>query len=181
MIQKTSEIPFLYVTHNISEVIRIGSYMYVLHDGKVIQEGTPLHVFSSPSTLKIAKLVGTENIFVGKVASHKIQEGLTVLDLGGSMLEVPYNKIEIGSQVTIGIRSEDIIITLDPRTQTSARNMLEGKVVDIMHGAEGVELIVNCGVNFKVSVTPAAIKQMNIRVGSTVYILVKARACYLLA
>ncbi len=42
--QRRTGIPFLYVTHNVSEAIEIGDYVVVLNDGRVVQHGYPREV-----------------------------------------------------------------------------------------------------------------------------------------
>lgn len=45
--QERVRIPFVYVTHNTSEAIRLGSQVVVLHEGKVKQSGRPSEVFDN--------------------------------------------------------------------------------------------------------------------------------------
>jgi molybdate transport system ATP-binding protein len=42
--QQRTGIPFLYVTHNVAEVVEIGDYVIVIEDGKVIRRGNPRQV-----------------------------------------------------------------------------------------------------------------------------------------
>jgi molybdate transport system ATP-binding protein len=93
---------------------------------------------------------------------------------------VPFNGLPIGSQVTIGIRSEDIIISREYLTQISARNVLQGVIKRIINDVGKTELVVFCGIDFKVSITPGAVRQLLLEEGSTVFLLIKARAIHLL-
>ena len=45
--QERVSIPFIYVTHNTSEAIRLGSQVVVLHEGSVKRTGHPSEVFNS--------------------------------------------------------------------------------------------------------------------------------------
>ena len=45
--QERVRIPFVYVTHNTSEAIRLGSQVVVLHEGGVKRTGHPSEVFNS--------------------------------------------------------------------------------------------------------------------------------------
>ena len=42
--QQRTDIPFLYVTHNVAEVVEIGDHVIVLDEGRVIQQGSPREV-----------------------------------------------------------------------------------------------------------------------------------------
>jgi molybdate transport system ATP-binding protein len=180
-VQQRSGIPFLYVTHNHSEAVRLGDSMYVLDEGRIVQTGTPIEIFNSPRSAPVARVVGTENIFVGGILEHRTSDGTTVVDIGSCRLQVPFNNIAVGGRITVGIRSEDIIISREHLTQTSARNVLKGAIRRIMLDADKAELVVNSGVNFKVSITPATIRILDLEVGTEIYMLIKARAVHLLA
>ncbi|MBN1568676.1 MAG: molybdenum ABC transporter ATP-binding protein [Acidobacteria bacterium] len=179
-IQRRSGIPFIYVTHNHSEAVRLGDTMVVLDEGKVVQEGIPLEIFNSPQTASAAKIVGAENLFVGKILHHQSEDGLSAIEIKSCRLEVPFNGLPIGSQITIGIRSEDIIVSREHLTQTSARNVLRGVIKYVINDVDKTELVVFCGIDFKVSVTPGAVKQLGLETGCPVFLLIKARAIHLL-
>jgi len=42
--QQRTGIPFLYVTHNVAEVVEIGDQVIVLNEGRVVQQGSPREV-----------------------------------------------------------------------------------------------------------------------------------------
>jgi len=180
-VQRRSGIPFLYVTHNHSEAVRLGKMMYVIHEGKIMQEGSPLEIFNAPRSAPVARVVGTENVFIGRILTHCPEDGTTRIDINSCRLEVPYNGLPAGNKVTVGIRSEDIILSREYLTQTSARNVLKGVIKHIISDVDKTELVVFCGVDFKVSITPATVRILQLEVGSQVYLLIKARALHLLA
>jgi molybdate transport system ATP-binding protein len=179
-IQRRSGIPFLYVTHNHKEALRLGDTMLVLDEGKIVQEGIPLEIFNAPQTALVSRVVGAENIFIGKVLHHQFEDGLTTMEIESCRLEVPLNDFPLGSQITIRIRSEDIIVSRERLTQTSARNVLQGTVKNIISDVDKTELVVFCGIDFKVSITPAAMRQLGLEIGSAVCLLIKARSIHLL-
>jgi molybdate transport system ATP-binding protein len=181
VIQHKAGIPFLYVTHNHSEAVRLGNRMYVIDSGNIIQEGTPLEIFNKPQTESVAKVIGTENIFMGAILQHHSEDGTTLVDANSCLIELPYNGLPIGNHITVGVRSEDIIVSRERLTQTSARNVLPGKIQRILCDIDRTELVVDCGIDFKVSVTSAAVRKLNLEVGSDVYLLIKARALHVLA
>jgi molybdate transport system ATP-binding protein len=179
-LQRRSGIPFLYVTHNHSEAVRLGNTIIVIDEGKVVQEGIPLEVFNAPRTASVARVVGAENVFVGKILHHHFEDGMTTIDINSCLIEAPLNGLPVGSPATIGLRSEDIIVSREHLTQTSARNVLQGTIRHIISDIDKTELVVSCGIDFKVSITPATVRALSLEVGSTVYLLIKARAVHLL-
>jgi molybdate transport system ATP-binding protein len=178
--QQKSQIPFLYVTHNHREALRLGDRMLVVDEGKIVQEGTPLAIFNAPQTAPVARVVGAENVLAGEILQHHPEDGTTTIDIGSCRLEVAYNGLPEGSRVTVGLRSEDILVSCEHLGQTSARNVLRGTIRQIMTDIDATELVVDCGVDFKVSVTKAAVRKLGLEVGSAVYLLIKARAIHVL-
>lgn len=178
-LQRQSGIPFLYVTHNQNEAVRIGDSMFVLHEGKVLQQGPPLEVFNAPSSLPVAQAVGTENIFVGEILEHSPEDGITTITVGSCRIQAPYNGLPPGTQVTLGIRSEDIIVSCEHLTRTSARNILRGIIKHMILDTTKTELVVFCGVDFKVSITSATVRDLDLQIGKEIYLLIKARALHI--
>jgi molybdate transport system ATP-binding protein len=179
--QRTTGIPFLYVTHNHAEAVRLGAYLLLLHDGRVVQQGRPLDVFNAPQGVSAVRAVGTENLFAGRVLEQRPAEGVTIVQLAGAQLEAAYNALPVGAQLTVGVRAEDIIIARERVTQTSARNILAGKIKEIIRTPEQTELIVACGVELKVSITAGTVAALDLREGTEVWLLIKARAVHLVS
>ncbi len=179
-VQRRAGIPFLYVTHNHSEAARVGDTMFAIHEGKVVQEGIPLEIFNAPKTAPASRIVGSENVFLGEVLSHRQEDGITTIGIQSYPIEAAYNGLPLGSQITIGIRSEDIIVSCERLTQTSARNVLEGSIKNIISAPDRTELVVDCGIDFKVSITSATVRALKLEIGTKVFLLVKARAFHIL-
>jgi len=59
--------------------------------------------------------------------------------------------------------------------------VLQGKIRSVITEVETVEIVANCRIDFKVSVTRAAVRHLHLEVGSDVYLLIKARALHVLA
>lgn len=51
-IQRQTGVPFLYVTHNHMEALRLGKTMILINDGKVTRQGTPSEMFNSSNSMK---------------------------------------------------------------------------------------------------------------------------------
>lgn len=129
---------FLYVTHDQVEAMSMGDKVGVLHEGRLVQVGTPQDIYNRPRNTFVASFVGSPamNLFNATLTEDK-----AVVVPG--MLEIPTHGERLSrlrghsGQVSIGVRSEDIV--LDPA------GSLEGRV----HGVEnhGVEKIVTLRVD----------------------------------
>jgi molybdate transport system ATP-binding protein len=179
--QRKSRIPFLYVTHAPADAVRAGDTALVLEQGRIVQQGKPQEVFNAPASAQAARAVGEENIVLGRVVEQKPTQGITLVDAAGCHLAAYYNALPVGSRVTLGIPSDDIIISRQPVTQTSARNLLPGTVKRVIRDAARLEVVIDCGVDLKVQLTTQAVEALGLAPGVAVYLLIKASACHLLA
>lgn len=56
------QIPALLVTHDPSEAALMADAMAILHEGRVIQQGTPANLFAQPVSVQAAKLLSCVNV-----------------------------------------------------------------------------------------------------------------------
>lgn len=180
-LQRKSRIPFLYVTHSPADAVRAGDSALILNAGRIVQEGKPAEVFNAPRDAVVSRAVGSENILVGTVRDHNEREGISVIDLGGCELVIPYHALPKTTPVTIGIRSDDIVVSRERIGQTSARNLLEGTIKHVVQDGQQVDLLTACGVDLKVRITAQALNALDLRPGMKVYLLIKASSCHLLS
>lgn len=69
-------LPVILVTHDRAEVEQLAGTVVVLHQGSVVQVGNVQEVFLAPRTPDVARLVGQDNLFGGKLATPPpTQEG----------------------------------------------------------------------------------------------------------
>lgn len=180
-VQRKSAIPFVYVTHSPADAVRAGDSALILDSGRVIQQGKPSDVFNAPRSSAVSRAVGSENILVGKIADHKEHEGISIVDCGPCRFVIPFCPLPKDAPVTIRIRSDDIIVSREQIGQTSARNMLEGRVTNVIHDGPEIDLLTSCGVDLKVRLTAQAYQALGLALGVKVYLLIKASSCHVLS
>lgn len=137
-------------------------------------------VVNAPVSMSAAKMLGPENLLLATITEQRPEEGITALQVDGCRLLAGYIPFAAGREVTVGISSEDIIISPQPLTMTSARNLLSGTIMSMMEEGGHVELVANCGVNLRVSVTRQAVQSLGLAPGAPIYLLIKANACHIL-
>jgi ABC-type Fe3+/spermidine/putrescine transport system ATPase subunit len=100
----------IYVTHDQGEAFAIADKVYVMHDGRVEQEGTPLDLYASPASPFVAAFIGTNN-FIPAVAGPRdpTQAGLIQVDaLGHRFPATGAETVREGDPVLLLVRPEDI-------------------------------------------------------------------------
>ncbi len=174
-------IPILYVTHSPEEAFALGERVVVLEGGRILAQGMPQYVLTTPRHETIAQVVGFENVFDSTVKSIAEAQGTMLCQLDGSatQLEVPLGHAAPGSRVRIAIRAGDIIIASEHPHNLSARNSFQGIVLSIRR--EGVRVVVTleAGAKFEAHLTPAAIEELRLGVGKEVWLVIKTYSCNL--
>lgn len=74
MILHQTKIPAIYVTHDQEEAFTIADRVLILHDGKIVRDGTPSDVWAKPESAFVAGFLGLGNLLNGEVvAQNKFQ------------------------------------------------------------------------------------------------------------
>jgi multiple sugar transport system ATP-binding protein len=97
----------VYVTHDQTEALTMGDRIAVLKDGVLQQVGTPRELYADPRNVFVAGFIGSPamNLFTTDVTEGGVKFGSAV---------VPVDRTTLGSatQVTIGVRPEDVVVNL---------------------------------------------------------------------
>jgi molybdate transport system ATP-binding protein len=153
----------LLVTHDPVEAMAMADRLVILEQGRVLQSGPPAEVTQHPRSRYVADLVGV-NLFRGR-ASHD------VITLAGG-----------GSLTAAGAGEGDVFAVVHPRTVAlyrtrpdgTPRNVWEGRAVDLdLHG-DRVRVQLAGAPRIVAEVTPAAVRELGLDRGDTVWIGVKA-------
>jgi len=178
------KLPVIYVTHSRDEAVSLGERILIMDHGKIVAAGEPLEVFGTPVSKRVARLTGVENIFEGRVNNTNSLAGttsVTVTDKYGSCeIEAPAINREPGETLTIAVRSGDILLATSEMRNTSARNILPGKISSIDRASDRTLVNVASGVNWVVSVTREASVELGLTEGQHVWIAFKTYSCHIL-
>jgi multiple sugar transport system ATP-binding protein len=65
-------VTFIYVTHDQHEAMSMSDRVAVIHDGRILQIGTPEEIYQGPANLEVARFVGAPriNLLNGEIAAH---------------------------------------------------------------------------------------------------------------
>ncbi len=183
-VQRVEAIPMLYVTHSTSEAIALGTRLFLLEQGRIVAEGPPLDVLSQASRPVDGSISfeGVRNVFPARIESHVPEHGASRLRLvDGPELIVGTLDRPAGSRVLVEIRADDILLARHPIVGLSARNQVPGTVQRIvLHGPEAEAVVHTGGLAWIVSLVASAVEQLDLRPGSEVQMIVKARSCHVL-
>jgi len=134
------------VTHDQTEAMALADMVAVLHEGAVVQYGSPAEVLFEPATRYVASFVGYDNMLEGIVTD--LAEGRTTLDLDGARVTLHSSgRFAIGERLAIGLRSRDVSLTSAPSgnhiAATVTRVTRLGPSLEIEIKAAGQPLLVS--------------------------------------
>jgi len=161
----------VHVTHDYEEAIALADRIAVIENNTITQSGTPDDIFHHPQSKFVAHFVGIKNFYKGRV--DQTDPAAPVFEMQGQRFYIAQGA-KAGDAVLI-LRSEEITV-LPTKTDSSARNVFEGKIVDIEPGRGGIELAVDIGVRVYSMITRASLEQFAFKAGDRVWISFKATA-----
>jgi multiple sugar transport system ATP-binding protein len=108
----------VYVTHDQAEAMTLGHRVAVMNKGKLQQFDTPLEIYNRPANRFVAEFVASPgmNFLDGEidVAHRSFRSQQISFALNGSGTEA-FTTIDANKRVTLGIRPEDIHVSLSQR------------------------------------------------------------------
>ena len=161
----------LHVTHDYEEAVSLANRIAVIHNGSIIQEGTPEEVFRNPRSEFVAHFTGARNFFRVRLA----RKGNTYIAIADNKLEIMLLTHETVTEGYILIRAEDILLSNDP-FDSSAVNNFKGIVNEIIPGIRGTDVVVNAGITLHALITPESLTRLELTEGKKIWLHFKATA-----
>jgi len=168
LVNKQKKTTIVIATHNMFQAESLAKRAALLLNGKLREVATIQEIFKTPSKY-LASFARLENSFSG--ISETTSEGTSLIDIGeGVQIEAT---IQRTGEVTIYVRPEDIIVSKKP-ILSSARNMFKGKIIEMVDLGPVMRLKVKAGREFVVQVTKRSFSEMQLNMGSKVFLVFKA-------
>ena len=132
----------IYVTHDQTEAMTLGTRIVVMKDGVVQQIDTPYNLYNKPKNMFVAGFIGSPQMNLLD-AICKVKDGEAYLEVGNNKINLPKEKSEklikgnyADKKIVMGIRPEDIYDRKSLESDVD-KVMLHAKVSDMeMLGAE---------------------------------------------
>ncbi|KAA3604094.1 MAG: molybdenum ABC transporter ATP-binding protein [Calditrichaeota bacterium] len=176
-VQKETEIPMLYVSHSINEILELTEWLIVLEKGKVLDFGRFFEIVKKEKILTLAKSFGLENIFEVEFVEQQEEKGFTLVKLGEQNIKIPFLESKENGKVTISVRPEDIALALTEIKGISIQNQIEGEVTGISEiGHHGALVQVDVGETILVEVSLKTLNDFGLELGKKVFCLMKSQA-----
>jgi len=165
-------LPAIYVSHSVDEILRLAERVILLEAGRVRAEGPTAAVFNDPR--------GDANgpsVLEARIASQLPDLGLTELDFEGQAVFVPQLRDrERGRLVRLRVDAEDVAIATERPAASSFRNVLEGRIEDVVTlpgSAFAVATVRVGGARLRCHLTRQAVVELELVAGMHCWALLK--------
>jgi molybdate transport system ATP-binding protein len=139
------EVPILYVTHSLDEVIRIADHLVLLNAGRVLASG-PLASTLTRLDLPTAEADDASAVLEAVIGAQDDVYQLTRIDFAGGCLWIGRVGRALGAPVRARVQARDVSIALTAPVGSSIINVLPAKLTQIADaGPERVHLQVQLG------------------------------------
>ena len=167
----------IYVSHAMSEIVRLADDLVILRDGKCAVQGLAEDVLADPNNIALIGVQDAGALLCGGIESHS-EDGLSGVRLSAGLLTVPRIDAPLGQRVRLRIRAQDVILSLCAPVGLSSQNALKGEITAIHQGnGPGVAVVLRCGSDRLLArITARAFGQMQLVIGQEIWAIVKANA-----
>ncbi len=168
-------IPMLYVSHNMDEMLSLCDYLLVVEKGEVKFKGHLHDALVSPES-PLATVDRAAAVLEGVVSKQEKNFDIsTVHTVNGNQFQIP-GLITIGKRVRLIVYASDVSVAKNKATESSILNIVEGNVSAVLDQSGGrVLLQINCNQDIVLSlVSIKSFQRLALSVNSKVFIQVKA-------
>jgi len=169
-------IPALYVTHVVSEALRMAETVVVLDGGRVVGAGPFHEVLAEPGVFAVARRLGLDNVVPAVVEGVDEAGGTILAAVGSCRIKAPPANVSVGRRIFLTVRADEILLARSAPTGLSARNVLPGVVSGLEPVGDRVLVRLDAGFPLTVEVTPEAARDLGLAVGEAVFVVVKTHS-----
>lgn len=147
----------IHVTHDYADAISLARRVGVIHNGRIIQEGSVHEVFNNPSNRFVARYAGIRNFFKVEITGNN-----------GTLSGVTKHNVTFrlsgentGSEKVLLIKNDSITLRNEITAGTELNN-IKGKVVEIIPSEYGMEVTIDAGDIFYVNILYSEMLKLNL-------------------
>ncbi|WP_215847295.1 molybdenum ABC transporter ATP-binding protein ModC [Candidatus Pantoea bituminis] len=172
---KQVEIPLLYVSHSLEEILQLADNVLVLDSGKVKAFGTLERVWSSSAMRPWLPMNELTSVLRVQVLEQHPDYPMTALSLGDQHIWVSRVNQPVKTPLRIRIASADVSLALQPPHNTSIRNILPAQVVELIEVGDQIEVKLRIGISeLWARISPWARDELGIRPEQWLYAQIKS-------
>ncbi|WP_147196370.1 molybdenum ABC transporter ATP-binding protein ModC [Pantoea sp. MBD-2R] len=174
---KQVEIPILYVSHSLDEIIQLADNVLVLDNGEVKALGTLEKVWASSAMRPWLPRAEQSTVLKVQVLEQHPHYAMTALSLGDQHIWVSRIDAPQKTPLRIRIQAADVSLILQPPVNSTIRNVIPAKVAELLEIEDQIEVKLLVGQSeLWARITPWARDELMIKPGMWLYAQIKSVA-----
>lgn len=126
-------ITFVFVTHDQEEALSVSDRIAVMHNGNVLQVGTPNEIYETPADTFVADFIGETNFIYGKIKEVYDNYAIAVSEeIGEFKIELD-KPVKVGNKVKLTLRPEKIKVDNKPPKANEKYKILQGIIDEVIY------------------------------------------------
>lgn len=169
------QIPILYVTHSMDEILRLADQLVLMEQGRSAAVGSVEDLLSRPDLVHLTGRHDPGAVLNGVVVAHDTRYDLTTLEASVGPVVVSSLKVSVGAHVRLRVLARDVSLAAEKPIGLSLQNVYRGRVTQIEKIENSCAMVyLDCQGSLLLScVTLRAVAELGIEPGRTVYAMVK--------
>jgi molybdate transport system ATP-binding protein len=176
-INKKMDIPILFISHSIDEIIFISEKIIIIENGKTVAQGSIEEIISYKKLSYFNRGNTSYSLIKGIIRQHNKNNLSTTIDVDEIQIITKYISDKINTNQIIKLYSKDISITTEIPKNISINNILETKIkkIKIIKQNGTAEVFLSLGKQQIISeITLFSLHKLKLKINLKVYALVKA-------
>ncbi|MBS0293484.1 MAG: molybdenum ABC transporter ATP-binding protein [Proteobacteria bacterium] len=177
-LQRSLDIPMLYVSHSCDEVARLASRLVLMQAGRVMAQG-PTAELMARLDLPMAHGDAAAALVQGRVAAYDAQDQLlTVTTAGGRIQLASANPRAAGERLHLRVLARDVSLARTRAPDSSILNLLPVRITRLTNDAPGQVLVAldMAGTQLLSRITQRSCRMLALGVGDEVFAQIKGVA-----
>jgi molybdate transport system ATP-binding protein len=176
-LRRALQIPFVLVTHDFDDVVRLATHVLLLERGRSVASGPIAELTSRPDLPWLREAVGLGSVFDAMVAQAFPERGLVEIAFEGGTLLAASRSLAAGAAVRVRLPAREVILATTAPHGLSLHNVLAGTVTALDPDPSSAHVIVQLaigGSRLLAEVTQDAVSTLRIAPGVRLHALIKS-------
>lgn len=170
----TYNIPVVYVTHNVDEIIRLSDQVGIMESGTLTRFGPAIDILNSGDFIDKLPERDFGVVCEGTVVSIDRSTGMAIISFGSNQIEVVHAALKNGDRVRFRIPAMDVVLATEV-ISTSARNIYPALVTQVKQANHFVDVKTDIGgFDIWARISMQSFKDMNLCENAEVYVVIKS-------
>ncbi len=168
--------PILYVSHSLDEIQQIAAHILVLEAGRNILSGRLADVWTNPSLRPFFAHQDVSALIYANFISDHERYAMSELIFEGQTLWIPKIDVKDATSIRLRIYANDISVVKQYPTETSIRNILKARLVNISCNHEKGKCLLSFRINQQLllaNITMWAFDVLSLALQDEVYLQIK--------